>query len=172
METEAQTSIAAVLTYPGFLRQLYKGLGTFVPSIKTPSTEPLLFLNLGGQMLLFFLRGWPQKRTRPADTKGAYVTCSWRNTVSELSAQSLGQAHSVKSILCPVLCVVFSLLFILCFIQGDILTFIRRVDENWIEAKLGEKVGFCPEQFTEVSFFSSLDVSCDLFSAIEVDTCR
>lgn len=77
---EAQTSIAAVLTYPGFLRQLYKGLGTFVPSIKTPSTEPLLFLNLGGQMLLFFLRGWPQKRTRPADTKGAYVTCSWRNT--------------------------------------------------------------------------------------------
>ncbi|XP_042068719.1 E3 ubiquitin-protein ligase SH3RF1 isoform X4 [Haplochromis burtoni] len=33
--------------------------------------------------------------------------------------------------------------------EGDILTFIRRVDENWIEAKLGEKVGFCPEQFTE-----------------------
>ncbi|CAI5651838.1 unnamed protein product [Oreochromis niloticus] len=33
--------------------------------------------------------------------------------------------------------------------EGDILTFIRRVDEDWIEAKLGEKVGFCPEQFTE-----------------------
>ncbi|XP_039872470.1 E3 ubiquitin-protein ligase SH3RF1 isoform X4 [Simochromis diagramma] len=33
--------------------------------------------------------------------------------------------------------------------EGDILTFIRRADENWIEAKLGEKVGFCPEQFTE-----------------------
>lgn len=81
-----------------------------------------------------------------------------KHRVSELSAQSLGQAHSVKSILCPVLCVVFSLLFILCFIQGDILTFIRRVDENWIEAKLGEKVGFCPEQFTEVSFF----LGCEL----------
>lgn len=85
---------------------------------------------------------------------------------------SVSGASALCSILCPVLCVVFSLLFILCFIQRDILTFIRRVDENWIEAKLGEKVGFCPEQFTEVSFFSSLDASCDLFSAIEVDTCR
>lgn len=32
-----------------------------------------------------------------------------KRRVSELSAQSLGRAHSVKSILCPVLCVVFSL---------------------------------------------------------------
>ena len=35
-------------------------------------------------------------------------------------------------------------------LQGDILTFIRRVDEHWIEAKLGEKTGICPLQFTEV----------------------
>uniref|UniRef100_A0A3Q1F1W0 SH3 domain containing ring finger 2 n=1 Tax=Acanthochromis polyacanthus TaxID=80966 RepID=A0A3Q1F1W0_9TELE len=33
--------------------------------------------------------------------------------------------------------------------EGDILTVIRRVDEHWIEAKLGEKVGICPQQFTE-----------------------
>lgn len=36
-------------------------------------------------------------------------------------------------------------------LQGDILTVIRRVDEHWIEAKLGEKIGICPLQFTEVS---------------------
>uniref|UniRef100_A0A672GDB6 E3 ubiquitin-protein ligase SH3RF2-like n=1 Tax=Salarias fasciatus TaxID=181472 RepID=A0A672GDB6_SALFA len=33
--------------------------------------------------------------------------------------------------------------------EGDILTVIRRLDEHWIEAKLGEKVGLCPQQFTE-----------------------
>ncbi|KAM9356557.1 E3 ubiquitin-protein ligase SH3RF2 isoform 2-T2 [Symphorus nematophorus] len=33
--------------------------------------------------------------------------------------------------------------------EGDILTVIRRVNEHWIEAKLGEKVGVCPLQFTE-----------------------
>ncbi|XP_070819474.1 E3 ubiquitin-protein ligase SH3RF2 [Chaetodon trifascialis] len=37
----------------------------------------------------------------------------------------------------------------LSFLKGDILTVIRRVDENWIEAKLREKVGVCPLQFTE-----------------------
>ncbi|XP_068181350.1 E3 ubiquitin-protein ligase SH3RF2 [Antennarius striatus] len=37
----------------------------------------------------------------------------------------------------------------LTFIKGDILSVIRRVDEHWIEAKLGEKVGVCPLQFTE-----------------------
>ncbi|XP_073342473.1 E3 ubiquitin-protein ligase SH3RF2 isoform X2 [Pagrus major] len=37
----------------------------------------------------------------------------------------------------------------LSFFKGDILTVIRRVDEHWIEAKLGEKVGVCPLQFTE-----------------------
>uniref|UniRef100_A0AAV2MIZ6 Uncharacterized protein n=1 Tax=Knipowitschia caucasica TaxID=637954 RepID=A0AAV2MIZ6_KNICA len=37
----------------------------------------------------------------------------------------------------------------LAFLKGDILTFIRRVDEHWIEAKLGAKAGICPLQFLE-----------------------
>ncbi|XP_068596609.1 E3 ubiquitin-protein ligase SH3RF2 [Brachionichthys hirsutus] len=37
----------------------------------------------------------------------------------------------------------------LTFLKGDILSVIRRVDEHWMEAKLGEKVGVCPLQFTE-----------------------
>ncbi|XP_067455106.1 E3 ubiquitin-protein ligase SH3RF2 isoform X2 [Thunnus thynnus] len=39
--------------------------------------------------------------------------------------------------------------YCLSFLKGDILTVIRRVDEHWIEAKLGDKVGICPLQFTE-----------------------
>ncbi|XP_032411091.1 E3 ubiquitin-protein ligase SH3RF2 isoform X2 [Xiphophorus hellerii] len=39
--------------------------------------------------------------------------------------------------------------YYLSFLKGDILTAIRRVDEHWIEAKLGEKVGICPRQFVE-----------------------
>ncbi|XP_029917816.1 E3 ubiquitin-protein ligase SH3RF2 [Myripristis murdjan] len=39
--------------------------------------------------------------------------------------------------------------YCLSFLKGDILTVIRRVDEHWIEAKLGDKVGICPVQFTE-----------------------
>lgn len=49
-------------------------------------------------------------------------------------------------------------LSLLWLLQGDILTVIRRVDENWIEAKLGEKVGVCPLQFTEVSSAEFLPV--------------
>ncbi|KAM3613037.1 uncharacterized protein V6R79_019222 [Siganus canaliculatus] len=37
----------------------------------------------------------------------------------------------------------------LSFLKGDVLIVIRRVDEHWIEARLGEKVGVCPLQFTE-----------------------
>ncbi|KAG7464806.1 hypothetical protein MATL_G00169530 [Megalops atlanticus] len=37
----------------------------------------------------------------------------------------------------------------LTFLKGDIITVIRRVDENWVEGKLGEKVGIFPIQFTE-----------------------
>lgn len=37
----------------------------------------------------------------------------------------------------------------LSFVKGDILTVIRRVDEHWIEAKRGEKVGICPLQYVE-----------------------
>ncbi|XP_042349139.1 E3 ubiquitin-protein ligase SH3RF2 [Plectropomus leopardus] len=39
--------------------------------------------------------------------------------------------------------------YCLSFLKGDILAVIRRVDEHWIEARLGEKVGICPLQFTE-----------------------
>ncbi|KAM4621144.1 E3 ubiquitin-protein ligase SH3RF2 [Polymixia lowei] len=39
--------------------------------------------------------------------------------------------------------------YCLSFLKGDILTVIRRVDEHWIEAKLGDKVGIFPLQFTE-----------------------
>lgn len=39
--------------------------------------------------------------------------------------------------------------YCLGFFKGDILTFIRRVDENWIEARLGTKAGICPLQFLE-----------------------
>ncbi|XP_026186515.1 E3 ubiquitin-protein ligase SH3RF2 isoform X2 [Mastacembelus armatus] len=39
--------------------------------------------------------------------------------------------------------------YCLSFLKGDILSVIRRVDEHWIEAKLGDKVGICPQQFTE-----------------------
>ncbi|KAM7417833.1 hypothetical protein PAMA_017468 [Pampus argenteus] len=39
--------------------------------------------------------------------------------------------------------------YCLSFLKGDILTVIRRVDEHWIEAKLGDKVGICPLQFIE-----------------------
>ncbi|XP_064183709.1 E3 ubiquitin-protein ligase SH3RF2 isoform X1 [Anguilla rostrata] len=35
------------------------------------------------------------------------------------------------------------------FFKGDIISVIRRVDENWVEGKLGEKVGIFPIQFTE-----------------------
>ncbi|KAJ8406020.1 hypothetical protein AAFF_G00309080 [Aldrovandia affinis] len=37
----------------------------------------------------------------------------------------------------------------LTFLKGDIISVIRRVDENWVEGKLGEKVGIFPVQFTE-----------------------
>ncbi|KAM9849959.1 E3 ubiquitin-protein ligase SH3RF2 [Aulostomus maculatus] len=39
--------------------------------------------------------------------------------------------------------------YCLSFLKGDILTVIRRVDEHWIEAKLGDISGICPLQFTE-----------------------
>ncbi|KAG7283120.1 hypothetical protein CRUP_033066 [Coryphaenoides rupestris] len=39
--------------------------------------------------------------------------------------------------------------YCLGFVKADILTVIRRVDEHWIEAKLGDKVGILPLQFVE-----------------------
>ncbi|XP_068441602.1 E3 ubiquitin-protein ligase SH3RF2 isoform X2 [Clinocottus analis] len=41
------------------------------------------------------------------------------------------------------------------FLKGDILTVIRRVDEHWIEAKLGEKVGICPLQYIETNLVAA-----------------
>lgn len=49
-----------------------------------------------------------------------------------------------------------------CALQGDILTVIRRVDEHWIEAKLGDRIGICPLQFTEVSFLLVAQSTCSL----------
>lgn len=42
-----------------------------------------------------------------------------------------------------------------CIFQGDILTVIRRVDENWVEGKIEDKIGIFPITFVEVriSFF-------------------
>lgn len=54
--------------------------------------------------------------------------------------------------------------------QGDILTVIRRVDEHWVEAKLGEKVGICPQQFVEVRYcFLSFSVGCGPWSSVAPD---
>ncbi|RXM92192.1 E3 ubiquitin-protein ligase SH3RF1 [Acipenser ruthenus] len=38
----------------------------------------------------------------------------------------------------------------LTFRKDDIITLIRRVDENWAEGKLGDKVGIFPVLFSEV----------------------
>ncbi|KAI7801332.1 E3 ubiquitin-protein ligase SH3RF1 [Triplophysa rosa] len=37
----------------------------------------------------------------------------------------------------------------LTFFKGDSITLIKQVDENWVEGKLGDKVGIFPLQFTE-----------------------
>lgn len=75
---------------------------------------------------------------------------------SVASLQAAGHTQSNPPALCRALCDfnpdetnMEDSKYCLSFIKGDILTVIRRVDENWIEAKLGEKVGLCPQQFTE-----------------------
>ncbi|XP_027142789.1 E3 ubiquitin-protein ligase SH3RF1 isoform X2 [Larimichthys crocea] len=90
-----------------------------------------------------------------ADSSGASVTASTLQAASQMpQLQPLQQSQH------PALC---RALFdfnpeemnledskcCLSFLKGDILTVIRRVDEHWIEAKLGDKVGVCPLQFTE-----------------------
>ncbi|XP_037635226.1 E3 ubiquitin-protein ligase SH3RF1 isoform X2 [Sebastes umbrosus] len=90
-----------------------------------------------------------------SDSSGASVTASTPQAVSQMpQLQPLQQSQP------PALC--RALLdfnpeernledskYCLSFLKGDILTVIRRVDEHWIEAKLGDKVGICPLQFTE-----------------------
>uniref|UniRef100_A0A3P9H4Q1 SH3 domain containing ring finger 2 n=1 Tax=Oryzias latipes TaxID=8090 RepID=A0A3P9H4Q1_ORYLA len=39
--------------------------------------------------------------------------------------------------------------YCLGFCKGDVLTIFRQADEHWVEAKRGEKVGYCPLQFLE-----------------------
>lgn len=43
--------------------------------------------------------------------------------------------------------------------QDDILTVIRRVDENWAEGMLGDKIGIFPISYVEVSHMSALKES-------------
>ena len=40
----------------------------------------------------------------------------------------------------------------LSFLQDEILTVIRRIDSNWAEGKLGDKIGIFPISFVEVGF--------------------
>lgn len=95
---------------------------------------------------------WPHGN--PSDSSGVSVTASTQAVSHMPQLQPLQQSQP------PALC---RALFdfnpeemnledsqcCLSFLKGDILTVIRRVDEHWIEAKLGEKVGVCPLQFTE-----------------------
>lgn len=39
----------------------------------------------------------------------------------------------------------------LSFLKGDVITVIRRVDENWAEGKLGERIGIFPISFVEMN---------------------
>ncbi|XP_070769482.1 E3 ubiquitin-protein ligase SH3RF2 [Enoplosus armatus] len=90
-----------------------------------------------------------------ADSSTASVTGSTLQAVSQIpQLQPLQQSQP------PVLCRALhdfnpkemnleDSKYCLSFLKGDILTVIRRLDEHWIEAKLGEKVGICPLQFTE-----------------------
>ncbi|XP_029834836.2 E3 ubiquitin-protein ligase SH3RF3 isoform X2 [Ixodes scapularis] len=39
----------------------------------------------------------------------------------------------------------------LAFLKGDVITVIRRVDENWAEGKLGERIGIFPISFVEMN---------------------
>lgn len=43
------------------------------------------------------------------------------------------------------------------FLQDDVLTVIRRVDENWAEGMLADKIGIFPISYVEVSL--SVDTS-------------
>jgi hypothetical protein len=40
--------------------------------------------------------------------------------------------------------------FISC-LQGEVITVIRRVDENWAEGKLGDRIGIFPLAFVELN---------------------
>lgn len=46
------------------------------------------------------------------------------------------------------------------FTQDDVLTVIRRVDENWAEGMLADKIGIFPISYVEVSEFEYLVRLC------------
>ncbi|XP_041913018.1 E3 ubiquitin-protein ligase SH3RF1 [Alosa sapidissima] len=50
------------------------------------------------------------------------------------------------------------------FSKDDVLTVIRRVDENWAEGMLGDKIGIFPISYVEVSLTRPLVVGCKRFS--------
>lgn len=113
-------------------------------------------------------RGRPLKDLGPADTKRADVTLETQSSESFRAECSVSRASTFS----------YKLLFSACFLllvpglQGDILTVIRCVDEHWIEAKLGEKVGLCPLQFVEVSSSFLPSTGQGLFVVIKFDTCH
>lgn len=93
------------------------------------------------------------ERTAPLDIKGVdVIRC--RIKLWELSAPSLDSTARSASRSSPFLTLAgfCSPCALNSGSQGDILTVIRRLDEHWIEAKSGDKVGVCPLQFTEVSW--------------------
>ncbi|XP_018531230.1 E3 ubiquitin-protein ligase SH3RF2 [Lates calcarifer] len=89
------------------------------------------------------------------DSGGVSVTANALQAVSQMPQLQPLQQHQPPA-LCRALCNfnpeemnLEDSKYCLSFLKGDILTVIRRVDEHWIEAKLGDKVGICPQQFTE-----------------------
>lgn len=58
----------------------------------------------------------------------------------------------------------------LSFSKGDIITVIRRVDDNWVEGKLGERIGIYPISFVEMN--ASARALMKLSSNIQVGPSR
>ncbi|XP_077589041.1 E3 ubiquitin-protein ligase SH3RF2 isoform X2 [Stigmatopora nigra] len=92
---------------------------------------------------------------RFSDNMGTSVTTSTAHSASQTPQTS---PHQQSTALCRTLCDfsptemnVESGDSCLSFRKGDLLTVIRRVDEHWIEAKLGDRIGICPLQFTELN---------------------
>ena len=46
--------------------------------------------------------------------------------------------------------------------QGDIMSLIRRVDENWYEARIGDTRGIVPVKYVEVSRHCFMGITCSL----------
>ncbi|CAB1458776.1 unnamed protein product [Pleuronectes platessa] len=91
------------------------------------------------------------------DGSGLSVTASAQQAVTPVPQLQPLQQHPQPLVLCRALynfnpedVNLEDSKYCLSFFKGDILTVIRRLDEHWIEAKLGDKVGICPQQFTEL----------------------